>query len=76
MLTVERSYRVQQIERIASLRDKQQYKPIGLVLQCSWCKRVKVSPSRWEYVHIDYGQDVSGCVCPSCSEKTKKEGEK
>jgi len=67
---------VQQIERIASLRDKQQYKPIGFVLQCSWCKRVKVSPSRWVRIPIEYGRAVSHEICPECSEKAKKEGKK
>lgn len=74
MLTVERSYRVQQAERIAYVRNRQRYKPVGLITQCAWCKRVKTTPSKWERIPIEYGRDVSHGVCPKCSEKAKKEG--
>lgn len=69
MLTIERNYRVQQAERIQSLRDKNSYRPTKLVVMCAWCRKIKITPSKWAYVLLEYKHPVSHGCCPHCYEK-------
>lgn len=68
---------IAQIERVYAARHRTQpYIPTGLIIQCAWCKKIKVGKTQWAYVPVTYGRSVSHGCCPECYEKVNKEGRK